>query len=192
MMRTLDEVRDALFSWKEIDIAKTSNPVMGNGNPKSKIMFIGEAPGAKEDATGIPFVGSAGKLLATLLESIGLKREDVYVTNIVKFRPPENRDPTKQEKAACLPFLEEEIAIIQPKVLAPLGRHALAYFLPDVMIGDLHGKAHVLPDGKTIFPLYHPAAALHNPNLRGTLLEDFAALQKYLIDMKKGGGEVGR
>lgn len=180
MMRTLDEVRDALFSWKEIDIAKTSNPVMGDGNPHSEIMFIGEAPGEKENQMGIPFVGQAGKLLAALLESIGLRREDIYITNIVKFRPPENRDPTKQEKAACLPFLKNEIAIIQPKLLAPLGRHALTHFLPDAVIGDVHGKPQSLSNGKTVFPLYHPAAALHNPNLRGTLFEDFANLKRFL------------
>ncbi len=180
MPQTLDDVRAKLKSIKGIAIAKTSNPVPGDGNPKAEVVFIGEAPGAKEDAAGRPFVGSAGKILATLLESIGLKREDVYVTNVVKFRPPDNRDPTREEKEACMPFLREELAIIKPKVVVPLGRHALAHFAPNLTIGDAHGKPLQLADDFAIFPLYHPAAALHNPNLRQTLKDDFAALGAYL------------
>jgi len=184
MVTSLEQVREKLFDWKEIDIAKTSNPVMGDGNPKSDIMFIGEAPGEKENEMGIPFVGQAGKLLSTLLESIGLKREDIYITNVVKFRPPENRDPTPEEKEACLPFLKMEIAIIKPKVLVPLGRHALMHFFSKLSISDAHGKPHTLKDGTTVFPIYHPAAALHNPGLRDALFADFKALKDFLDEKK--------
>lgn len=180
MSTTLDDVRARLTAWKGIDIAKTSNPVPGDGNPSARVVFIGEAPGAKEDAAGRPFVGSAGKTLDGLLAGIGLTRADVYVTNVVKFRPPDNRDPTQEEKDACMPFLEEELAIIRPAVIVPLGRHALAHFFPDATIGDAHGKAHARQGAPTVFPMYHPAAALHNPNLRQTLKDDFAALGAYL------------
>ena len=135
-------------------------------------------------AQGIPFVGQAGKLLDTLLESIGLVRADVYITNVVKFRPPENRDPTPEEKEACLPFLQMELAIIRPKVLVPLGRHALTTFFTKMSISDAHGKAHALPDGSAVFPIYHPAAALHNPGLRQALFDDFSALKKFLDERK--------
>src|SRR4051812_37920308 len=114
---TIDQLKETLKTWKGIEIAKTSNPVPGDGSPTAEIMFIGEAPGQKEDEQGIPFVGQAGKLLDELLASINLKRSDVYITNVVKFRPPENRDPTPEEKAACLPFLKLEIALIKPKVI---------------------------------------------------------------------------
>lgn len=180
MPHPLEKLRSRLNTWKDIDIARTSNPVPGDGNPRAEIVFVGEAPGAKEDAAGRPFVGSAGKILDGLLESIGLTRADVYVTNIVKFRPPENRDPTKQEKNACIPFLDEELAIIRPRVIVPLGRHALSHFLPNVTIGDAHGKPYSRKKAPTIFPLYHPAAALHNPRLRQTLNDDMRALGKFL------------
>lgn len=178
---TLDDVKAKLFAWKGIEIAKTANPVMGHGNPNSKIVFVGEAPGQKEDEQGIPFVGQAGKLLEELLGTIGFKREDVYITNVVKFRPPENRDPTPEEKEACLPFLQMELSIIKPTVIVPLGRHALTQFFTKMSITDAHGKAHTVGN-MTVFPIYHPAAALHNPGLRTALFDDFAALKKFLDD----------
>jgi DNA polymerase len=180
MPMTLDDVRARLLAWKGIAIAKTSNPVPGDGNPHAEIVFIGEAPGAKEDAAGTPFVGSAGKMLAALLGSIGLTRDDVYITNVVKFRPPDNRDPTKKEKEACMPFLRDELAIIKPTVIVPLGRHALAHFAKDITIGESHGRPLPSSEDYAIFPMYHPAAALHNPNLRQTLKDDFAALGAFL------------
>jgi uracil-DNA glycosylase family 4 len=191
MSHTLEELREILKNWKGIELAKTANPVMGHGNPNAEIVFIGEAPGQKEDEQGIPFVGQAGKLLDELLASIKLKREDVYITNVVKFRPPENREPTPEEKAACLPFLQMEIAIIKPKVIVPLGRHALTQFFTKMSITDAHGKAQSIKeqDGKfpaiTVFPIYHPAAALHNPGLRQALFDDFKALDAHLEQMKK-------
>jgi uracil-DNA glycosylase len=183
-MKTLEELRKKLSTWKGIDIAKTANPVPGHGNEKAEVVFVGEAPGQREDEQGKPFVGQAGKLLDELLKSINLNREDVYITNVVKFRPPANRDPTPEEKEACLPFLKMELAIIKPKVVVPLGRHALTQFFTKMNITDAHGKAHKIADGITIFPIYHPAAALHNPGLRQALFDDFAALGKFLADQK--------
>ena len=177
---TLETLRETLKTWKGIPLAHTSNPVPGDGNPNADIMFIGEAPGEKEDELGKPFVGRAGTFLNELLESIKLKREDVYITSVVKFRPPDNRDPTPEEKEACMPFLKLEIALIKPKVIVPLGRHALGSFLPKLNITTAHGQAQSLNDAIAIFPLYHPAAALHNPNLRDTLFEDMKKLKEFL------------
>lgn len=152
-----------------------TNPVPGEGNPDADIMFIGEAPGAKEDLSGRPFVGAAGKFLAEMLAEIDLKREDVYITNVVKYRPPGNRDPKPEEIKACLPLLMRQIEIIKPKLLVLLGRHAMNIFLPDLKISHVHG----LPKrrGDLVFlPLYHPAAALYNGGMRQTLLDDFARI----------------
>ena len=159
---------------------KTAHPVCGEGNPRAEVMFIGEAPGEKEDELGRPFVGAAGKFLNELMASIGLKREGVYITNVVKYRPPENRDPTPEEKEQCMPWLKLEIALVKPRVIVPLGRHALAYFLSDITISHAHGKAFPLTKNITIFPIYHPAAAMHNGNLRSSLQSDFYALSDYL------------
>lgn len=180
MPLTLDDLREKLSTWKGIDLAKTANPVMGEGNPHAAIVFVGEAPGQREDELKRPFVGAAGKFLDELLASIGLKREDVYITNVVKFRPPENRDPTPVEKAACLPFLKLELSIIRPKVIVPLGRHALGEFFTTMSISDVHGKPQILSNATVIFPIYHPAAALHNGNLRQALYDDFKALGTFL------------
>lgn len=184
MSLTLDDVHAELKAWKGIDIATISHPVMGNGNPHASVVFIGEAPGKREDETGIPFMGQAGKLLDTLLSTIGLTRADVYVTNIVKFRPPNNRDPTPAEKEACLPFLHMELSIIKPKVIVPLGRHALRQFFTAQSISEVHGAPLKIENGITLFPMYHPAATLHNPNLRQTLRDDFIALGTFLSDKR--------
>ena len=184
MPMTLAELREKLSSWKGIEIAKTSNPVPGDGNEHAEIVFVGEAPGQREDEQRKPFVGPAGKLLEELLGTIGLKREDVYITNVVKFRPPQNRDPLPEEKEACLPFLKAELAIIKPKIIAPLGRHALTQFFTKMSITDAHGKPQKIANDITIFPIYHPAAALHNPGLRDALFADFAALGAYLSEQK--------
>ncbi|HET8884135.1 MAG TPA: uracil-DNA glycosylase [Candidatus Saccharimonadales bacterium] len=150
--------------------------VMGDGSPDADIVFIGEAPGKKEDETGKPFVGASGKFLNEMLAQIGLERSDIYITNIVKYRPPENRDPKPSEKAAFLPYLLQQLDIIQPKVVITLGRHSMEYFLPGLKISDVHGRPlGVEIEGRTftIMPLYHPAAALYNGSLRQTLIEDF-------------------
>lgn len=150
--------------------------VMGDGDPNAEIMFIGEAPGKNEDIQGKPFVGAAGKFLNTMLEQAGMDRSDVYITNIVKYRPPNNRDPLPQEKAAFLPYLLKQLQIINPKVVITLGRHSMEYFLPGVKIGEVHGQpACVTVDNHEILimPLFHPAAALYNGGLRQTLIDDF-------------------
>lgn len=185
---TLDTLRSKLKEWKGCALHKTANPVLGEGNPQAKVMFIGEAPGQREDELGRPFVGAAGQFLEELLGTIGLKRDDVYITNVVKFRPPGNRDPTPEEKEQCMPWLMLEIAIIKPRVIVPLGRHALGHFFAKLNISAAHGKQQKLTrstdsgqaDAVTAFPIFHPAAALHNGNLRQALFDDFAALGKFL------------
>lgn len=153
--------------------------VMGKGNPQADIVFIGEAPGRKEDEQGVPFIGSAGKILTASLETIGLTRDDVYITNIVKYRPPKNRDPSEEEKAAFWPYLERELAIIQPKLIVALGRHSMSYFLPDAAIGEAHGvpvSLHVGAQATTVLPIYHPAATIYNRSLRADFEADFRSI----------------
>jgi DNA polymerase len=156
--------------------AQATQLVMGDGNPSADIVFIGEAPGKNEDIQGKPFVGAAGKFLNVMLESAGMDRSDVYITNIVKYRPPNNRDPLPEEKRAFLPYLLKQLEIIQPKVVITLGRHSMEYFLPDLKIGQVHGQPKQVAFGNSklvIMPLFHPAAALYNGGLRQTLIDDF-------------------
>lgn len=156
--------------------AQATQLVLGNGNPHADMVFIGEAPGKKEDETGLPFQGAAGKFLNEMLAAAGIDRNEVYITNIVKYRPPGNRDPSKSEKEAFFPYLKEELAIINPRVVITLGRHSMNYFLPDAVIGEVHGTLHSIAlDGREVqlAPLYHPAAALYNGSLRQTLIDDF-------------------
>jgi uracil-DNA glycosylase family 4 len=149
--------------------------VPGDGSATADVMLVGEAPGASEDKQGRPWVGRAGRLLDDLLAAAGLQRDDVYITNVVKARPPNNRDPRADEVAHCMPWLEAELALIQPRVIVPLGRHALAHFSDAAKISEVHGT-EVTERGRRLFPLYHPAAALHNQALRATLFEDARAL----------------
>lgn len=156
--------------------AQATQLVMGDGNPIADIVFIGEAPGKNEDIQGVPFIGAAGKFLNVMLEQAGMDRGDVYITNIVKYRPPNNRDPSSEEKAAFWPYLLKQLQIIQPKVVITLGRHSMEYFLPGMKIGEVHGKPMpVVFEGQQllVIPLYHPAAALYNGGLRQTLIDDF-------------------
>jgi DNA polymerase len=146
--------------------------VPGEGNPTAAVVFVGEAPGATEDQLGRPFVGRAGKLLDELLAEAGLVRGDVWITNVVKARPPKNRDPKAPEIAHWMPVLQREIELIAPRLIVPLGRHALKHFAPVAKIGEVHGT---LVDGR-LFPLYHPAAAMYNQTLRDTLFADARAL----------------
>ena len=151
----------------------------GEGNPDAQIMFIGEGPGAREDESGRPFVGPAGRFLGEMLTSIGLDRSDVFITNVVKCRPPGNRDPLPEEISACSHWLKEQIKVIAPKVVILLGRHALQRFLPGRRISAEHGSIH--PFGSiSAMPMYHPAAALHNPRLRQDCLADFQRLASFL------------
>ncbi len=169
--------------------AEATQAVPGKGSASAEILFIGEAPGKKEDESGVPFVGAAGKFLDEMLSSISLKREDIYITNIVKYRPPDNRDPSPEEIAACREWLSEQIQIIQPKIIVTLGRHALEHFIPGEKISLVHGQAfhRVFPDigEQVFFVLYHPAAALYNGSMRATLLEDFKKIPRVLEKIRK-------
>ena len=178
------------------DLAKTATQlVFGDGNPNAEIVFIGEAPGKNEDIQGKPFVGAAGKFLNEMLATIGLNREDVYITNIVKYRPPNNRDPLPDEKKAFLPYLQAQLEVIQPKVVVTLGRHSMNCFLPDLQISKIHGQAKRIkiamkqPAGESltivIMPLFHPAAALYNGGLRQTLIDDFTGIPRVIQHLKQ-------
>lgn len=171
------------------DLAKTAtNLVMGDGNADADIVFIGEAPGKNEDIQGLPFVGAAGKFLDEMLASIGLERDDIYITNIVKYRPPNNRDPLPDEKKAFWPYLVQQIQIIQPDIIVTLGRHSMEYFLPNQKISAIHGEPKRIDFGErkqVILPLFHPAAALYNGGMRETLIEDFSVLPIILEKIKK-------
>lgn len=163
--------------------AQATNLVMGDGNLDTDIVFIGEAPGKNEDLQGLPFVGAAGKFLNEMLAAAGMERKDVYITNIVKYRPPNNRDPLPEEKAAFWPYLLKQLQIIQPKVVITLGRHSMEYFLPGMKIGQIHGQAKRIQFGDdkiVIIPLFHPAAALYNGSLRQTLIDDFLKVPKVI------------
>lgn len=149
--------------------------VPGSGAADADIMIIGEAPGYNEDKQGLPFVGAAGGALTDLLAGIGLRREDVYITNMVKCRPPSNRDPQPAEMSACADYLDSQIALIDPKVIVTLGRFSFGKFFPGRSISRERGKPRMW-NGRMIYPMYHPAATLHNPRLRPALENDFRNL----------------
>jgi uracil-DNA glycosylase family 4 len=192
------------------DLAKSAkNLVMGDGNPDADIVFIGEAPGKNEDEQGLPFVGAAGKFLNEMLATIGLERSDIYITNIVKYRPPNNRDPLPEEKAAFLPFLQAQLDVIRPKIIVTLGRHSMDSLLPGLQISKVHGQpkrirvksneyratnsqgsgldTHDSQVVKTwvIMPLFHPAAALYNGAMRQTLIDDFTKIPEVLSKIEE-------
>jgi len=159
---------------------KRTNAVPGTGPHTARVLFIGEGPGEQEDRRGEPFVGAAGQFLDELLASIGLDRGRVFITNVVKCRPPGNRDPQPDEIAACREWLDAQIALISPAVICPLGRHALTSLVPlRLSISQVHGQ-RLEHGGLTFFPLFHPAAALHNGSLRQTQFDDFTELAAYL------------
>jgi len=155
------------------------NAVPGEGNKDPDVMFIGEGPGKNEDIEGRPFVGRAGDLLDELLESVNLDREDVFITNIVKCRPPDNRDPKKDEIETCNPFLEKQISILDPKVIVTLGNHATETLIGEKGMKKIHGKKFDY-NGLELIPMYHPAAGLYNPDLKTTMKEDMERLKDYL------------
>jgi DNA polymerase len=174
----LQKIHDQWSTDCTCELKKTATqPVPGDGNPNAEIVFIGEAPGKNEDLEGRPFVGAAGKFLAEMLASIKLQREDIYITNIVKYRPPNNRDPEPSEKEACASWLYEELNIIKPKLIVFLGRHSMNDFFPELKISEAHGKLihkkFKRIETEYFLPLYHPAAALYNGGLREELLKDF-------------------
>ena len=168
---------------------KRTTAVPGEGSRTADIVFVGEAPGYHEDRQGRPFVGPAGQFLDQLLASIGLKREDVYITNMLKCRPPNNRDPLPGEIAACKPYLDRQLEMIRPRVVVTLGRFSFAKFVPGESIGKARGKPRKW-NGSTIFPMYHPAAALHNPGLRPTIERDFQKLPPLLKETTGDTGET--
>lgn len=186
----LDELRDKILANKVCpDLAAAATQlVFGDGNPSAKIVFIGEAPGKNEDLQGKPFVGASGKFLNEMLATIGLQREDVYITNIVKYRPPNNRDPLPDEKAAFLPYLQTQLEIIQPVLVITLGRHSMNCFLPDLQISKAHGQPKRYK-GMVYLPLFHPAAALYNGAMRQTLIDDFAKIPT-IINMIKTANTI--
>lgn len=155
------------------------NAVSGEGPANAEIMFIGEGPGFHENEQGRPFVGAAGKYLEELLAKIGMRREQVFITNVVKCRPPSNRDPQPEELAACSDFLERQIQAINPRVVVTLGRYSMARFLPNAKISDVHGQA-LQVKGRLVVPMYHPAAALHQPSLKPMVEQDFSRLPELI------------
>jgi uracil-DNA glycosylase family 4 len=158
--------------------------VPGEGNPRSDVLCVGEGPGGREDATGRPFVGPAGQLLSELLRSIGWDRGDVFITNVVKCRPPGNRDPEPSEIAACSGYLDRQEEALDPAVVVTLGRHSLQRYLPGARIGEVHGTLR-RSGGHYIFPMYHPAAALHQSTLRETLFRDIRGLPAALLTARE-------
>ncbi|MEM8529661.1 MAG: uracil-DNA glycosylase [Chloroflexota bacterium] len=161
-----------------------TNAVPGEGPADAKIMFIGEAPGFHEDRQGRPFVGAAGQFLDELLSLAELKRSDVFITNIVKYRPPNNRDPTPEEIAACKPYLDQQIAVIDPKVIVTLGRFSMNRWFPGGKITRIHGQPRRI-EGRLIVPMLHPAAALHRPENRPLIEADFHRLPEILAEAER-------
>jgi uracil-DNA glycosylase len=158
--------------------------VPGEGPADAKIMFIGEGPGFHENEQGRPFVGAAGKFLEELLGYIGLKREQVFIGNVVKCRPPGNRDPEFDELKACSEYLERQIKAIRPTVIVTLGRFSMARFMPDVKISAVHGQARTV-DGRLVVAMFHPAAALHQPSLKQAVIDDFKKLPGLMAGVAK-------
>lgn len=185
----LNELNERMLKCINCALRKTCTQVVpGEGPAEAEIMFIGEGPGQKEDELGRPFVGAAGKFLDEMLASINLKREDVYIANVVKCRPPQNRDPLPEETAACWPWLLEQIKTIQPKLIVTLGRHSMERFLPGQKISQVHGRAlrrEIDDIGRQVFyTLYHPAAALYNGGMREVLIKDFKRIPKIIEKIK--------
>ncbi|MBX4191060.1 uracil-DNA glycosylase [Candidatus Saccharibacteria bacterium] len=180
-LEQLEKIKEDIIKQKICQelAAGAKQLVFGDGNPDADIVFVGEAPGKNEDEQGLPFVGAAGRFLEEMLNSIGMKRSDVYITNIVKYRPPNNRDPYPDEKVAFLPFLRSQLAVIKPKLVVPLGRHSMDSLLPGLQISRVHGQPKRYK-GQVYLPLFHPAAALYNGSMRQTLIDDFARIPQVL------------
>ena len=176
----LDRIADQVSVCESCDLhLSRKNAVFGEGPIDSKVMFIGEGPGFHENQLGRPFVGAAGKFLDELLLIANLSRESVFITNVVKCRPPGNRDPLPEELLACSIFLDEQIAMINPLVIVTLGRFSMAKFLGNVKISQIHGLAKPV-NNRLIVAMYHPAAALHQPSLKNLIIQDFQKLPEYI------------
>lgn len=184
-------IETSVKACKDCELYKTrTNPVVGTGSLSARILFVGEAPGYYEDMHGEPFVGRAGKVLDELLASVELQRNEVYIANVLKCRPPGNRNPASEEIRACTPYLDAQLEIIQPEIIATLGNFSLAYTFDKLglkkdKIGKIHGKVFIVSTNggvKKIIPLYHPAVAMYNPSMKGTLIEDFKVLVECLYE----------
>ena len=181
----LKRVKEDVINCQKCSLYKTRIlPVIGQGSHSAKIMFVGEAPGANEDKTGVPFCGASGKFLDKLLNSAGIKREDVYICNLLKCRPPKNRDPKPEELEVCTSYLDRQIEAIKPKVISSLGRYSMDFLMKKFNLGDqidliskIHGKVFDIENNIKLVPLYHPAVAVYNANMKETLIEDFKILK---------------
>ena len=179
-MSELEELHQRIASCPDCDLCRTrTRAVPGEGPPNAEVLFVGEAPGFYEDQQARPFVGPAGRFLDELIASAGLRRDQVFITNVVKCRPPNNRDPLPGEVDACRKYLQRQIELIQPKIIVSLGRYSLAWFSPRDAISKVHGQAKVR-DGVYFIPMYHPAAALHAGNMRKVIEEDFRKIPAVL------------
>lgn len=182
-MSELLELYEQIRTCTKCDLAQgRTNAVPGEGPADADIMFIGEAPGFHEDREGRPFVGAAGKYLDELLASIGMQRAQVYICNVIKCRPPQNRDPLPEEMEACRPYLDRQIELINPRVILTISRFAMARWFPDKKISEIHGKPKRIGH-RVIVPMYHPAAALHQPSLKRVLEEDFKRVPQILKEI---------
>jgi len=181
----LDDLNNEIKKCQKCELYKTAmQAVPGEGSPKADIFFVGEGPGASEDKEGRPFCGAAGKFLDEMLAENGFKRSEVFIGNIVKHRPPGNRDPLPEEIEICTPWLDEQLELIKPKIIVTLGRHSMHHFLPDVgSISQVHGKAFKRKN-RCFLTLYHPAAGLHQAKLKETIKEDFKNIKKLLKIIK--------
>ncbi|MCJ7792835.1 MAG: uracil-DNA glycosylase [Candidatus Marinimicrobia bacterium] len=185
----LDEIAKRVTKCTRCDLYKrATKAVPGDGNPEAEVIFLGEGPGYHEDLQGLPFVGAAGQLLDQLLQSIKLKRNDIFIGNVIKHRPPDNRDPLPEEIEACRPFLDEQIQIIAPKMIITLGRFSLNKFLPNEKISQIHGQARYvdfLGRQYMVLPMYHPAAALRSGRIMEEIKEDFQKVSLLLEEKPK-------
>ncbi|MCH7483792.1 MAG: uracil-DNA glycosylase [Chloroflexi bacterium] len=186
MVTELETLYTKIITCESCGLCKTrTHAVPGEGAENAEIMFVGEGPGFHEDQQGRPFVGAAGKFLEELLGSINLTRSDVYICNVVKCRPPGNRDPMPEEVDACRPYLLRQIELIDPTLIVTLGRFSLSWFFPRDSIGKVRGSLRQM-GGRHYYHVYHPAAALHNGNLRQVILDDFAKIPLTLEKIREG------
>ena len=177
----IEEIAAEIIRCRKCDLhLGRRKPVPGEGPEDAKVIFVGEAPGKEEDRVGRPFIGRAGGLLTDSLREAGLRREDVFITNVVKCRPPDNRNPRRDEISSCIPYLERQITAIDPEVICLLGRVALQALLKETTVSKVHGK--VIQRDRTYMPMYHPAAVLRNPGLRTVMIEDMRRLRRFLSD----------
>ena len=192
-MSALAELYEKIAACQDCEeLARTRNKVVpGAGAENAQIVFIGEAPGFHEDQQGFPFVGQAGKFLDHLLSSIGLKRSDVYICNVIKCRPPENRDPLPTEIGNCQKWLDQQIEMISPKMIVTLGRYSLAKYFPGETISKIHGKERKI-DNVIYYPMYHPAAALHQQSLRQTIEADMLKIPSILARTEEAKEEESK